>query len=62
MLTEVGLQRTESTVLQYSMKHEPYEARIVLGRVYEGEFRMKGARDGSKSSLLDPLLGVWQSA
>ena len=62
MLTEVGLQRTESTVLQYSMKHEPYEARIVLGRVYEGEFRMKGARDGSKSSLLDPLLGVWHSA
>ena len=62
MLTELGPQRTESTVLQYSTKHEPYEARIVLGRVYEGEFRMKGARDGSKSSLLDPLLGVWQSA
>ena len=62
MLTEVGLQRTKSTLLQYSMKHEPYEARIVLGRVYEGEFRMKGARDGNKSSLLDPLLGVWQSA
>ena len=62
MLTELGLQRTESTVLQYSMKHEPYEARILLGRVYEGEFRMKGARDGRKSSLLDPLLGVWQSA
>ena len=62
MLTKVGLQRTESTVLQYSTKQEPYEARIVLDRVYEGEFRMKGARDGSKSSLLDPLLGVWQSA
>ena len=26
----------ESMVLQYSTKHEPYEARIVLGRVYEG--------------------------
>ena len=36
MLTELGLQRTESMVLQYSTKHEPYEARIVLGRVYEG--------------------------
>ena len=36
MLTELGTQRTESTVLQYSTKHEPYEARIVLDRVYEG--------------------------
>ena len=35
MLTELGRQRMESTVLQYSMKHEPYDAQIVLGRVYE---------------------------
>ena len=56
MLTELGPQRTESTVLQYPTKHEPYEARIVFAGC------MKGAQDGSKSSLLDPILGVWQSA
>ncbi len=39
MLTELGLQRTESTVLQYCMEHEPYEARI---SVRQGVRRVHG--------------------
>ena len=39
MLTELGPQRTESTVLQYSTKDEPYEARISVRQgVWEQKF------------------------
>ena len=61
MLTELGPQRTESTVLQYSTKHEPYEARIVLDRVYEGctGWEQKFPSRPTFGCLAECMKGAW---
>ena len=61
MLTELGPQRTESMVLQYSTKHEPYEARIVLGRVYEGctGWEQKFPSRPTFGCLAECMKGAW---
>ena len=61
MLTELGPRHTESTVLQYFTKHEPYEARIVLGKVYEGctGWEQKFPSRPTFGCLAECMKGAW---